>query len=156
MALARRNAAAQPVNDLSLVNTGDYGNVFSEFDRLFNDLSSGILSTSRTSYPVDLYETGDAVVLEMAVPGLKADDLDISLEGRELTIRGHYESTPAEHEDRRYWLKNRPEGEFRRSVTLPVRIEADNVEANVRDGLLTLRMPKVAEAQARKINIQAS
>jgi HSP20 family protein len=58
-----------------------------------------------------------------------------------------------EGEDRRYWLQNIPHGQFSRTITLPVTVEVDNIEARVHDGLLVLTMPKVAEARARRIAI---
>jgi len=107
-------------------------------------------SQALNGYPADLYETGEAVVLEMAVPGLTSENLDISLEGRHLTVRGNYPETSGE---RRYWFKGIPRGEFTRAVTLPTAVETDKVQASIHDGFLTLTMPKVAEAQARKIAI---
>jgi len=79
------------------------------------------------------------------------EDLDLSLEGRQVTIRGR--SAETEDEGRRYWLRGMPRGEFSRTVTVPSGIDANGIEANVEQGVLTLRMPKVPEAVARKIAI---
>jgi HSP20 family protein len=103
------------------------------------------------SYPVDLYETEESIVLEMAVPGVRVEDLDISIEGRQLSTQGTLPER--EGEGRRYWLQNIPHGQFSRTITLPVTVEVDNIEARVHDGLLVLTMPKVAEARARRIAI---
>jgi HSP20 family protein len=85
-------------------------------------------------------------------PASRPEDLDISIEGRQLAIRGTLPNF-SDNEERRYWLANIPRGEFSRNVTLPATVEMDNVQAQVRDGLLTLTMPKVAQAKARKIEI---
>jgi HSP20 family protein len=104
------------------------------------------------SYPADLFETGDNVVLEMAVPGVQVQDLDVSIEGRQLTISGTFPNF-SEKEERRYWLQTIPRGQFSRTVSLPAGVDLDNVDARVHEGLLTLTMPKAASAKARKIEI---
>ncbi|MBS3933248.1 MAG: Hsp20/alpha crystallin family protein [Truepera sp.] len=158
MALVRvQSGRPVPVRGWDLANAG-VGSLFGEFDRLFNEMAAPLLNVGSTlgatfnAYPADLYETGEAVVLEMAVPGIKADDLDIRIEGRQLTIRGTIPNI-TDNEDRRYWLQGVPRGEFSRSVTLPATVVIDRVAAKVTDGMLTLTMPKVPEAQAKRIAI---
>lgn len=150
MMLARR----EPSN--LNVNLGNFGSVLSDFDRLWNEVSSTLFNRADAfvNYPVDLYETDRDLVLELAVPGIRAEALDISIEDRQLTIRGSYPA--ANDEGRRYWLQTIPRGEFRRSFSLPVAVVADEIRARVENGLLILTMPKVAEARARKIAIQAA
>jgi HSP20 family protein len=134
-------------------NVAGVPSLFQEFDQLFNQLATPSFNNVQVTqgYPMDLFETGDDLVLEMAVPGVEGDDLDISLEGRELTIKG---SLPqAEDEGRRYWLQSIPTGEFRRTLTLPVQVDVEGVSASVDNGILTLRLPKLIEARARKISI---
>lgn len=128
--------------------------IFKEFDELFEQLAAPALNSSQWvhGYPVDLFETGDNVVLEMAVPGVQAQDLDVSIEGRQLTISGTLPNI-AEDDGRRYWLQTIPRGQFSRTVSLPVGVDLDNVDARVHEGLLTLTMPKAASAKARKIAI---
>lgn len=149
MALVRRQ---QPRNGWNL-DVSHVPSLFQEFDQLFNQLATPTFNQSQLTqgYPIDLYENGEALVLQMAVPGVNADDLDISIEGRELTIQG---SLPQpQDEGRRYWLQSIPSGEFRRTLTLPVQVEVDGVDASVENGLLTLTMPKQVEARARKISV---
>lgn len=151
----RKNTRSTPTSSWDLADFGSFGGFFSDFDQLFDELSPRLRRTGGfQGYPVDLYETGDALILEMAVPGVNADELDISIEGRQLTIQGMLAHSQ-EDENRRYWVQSIPRGEFRRSVTLPTTVEVDKVEATVRGGLLHLRMPKVGEARARKIEVQA-
>ena len=127
--------------------------LFDPFDRLF-DLMSSSTPTRDIDTPMDLYETDDALVLELAVPGLTASDLDVSIEGRDLTIRADV-ATP-DTEGRRYWTRTIPRGQTTRSLKLPNSVDVDRVEARVQDGLLILTMPKVNEAKVKKIEIQAN
>jgi HSP20 family protein len=126
--------------------------LFQDFDRFFSDVTTP--AANNNGYPADLYETDEQVVLEMAVPGVKVEDLDISVEGRQLFVRGKLPTS--EDGNRRYWVKNIPTGEFTRTVTLPNGVNTDNVEANVQHGLLHVALPKVAEAKVKKIAINAS
>lgn len=139
-----------------LANARPFIDSVGDFGRLFNEMTTPFLSRTQWAegYPIDLFETGEEVVLEMAVPGIRVDDLDITVEGRQLTIRGALPN--GAKEDRRYWLQSIPRGEFQRNVTLPSSVEIEQVHAQVQDGLLVLRMPKVAAAKARKIPIGTS
>lgn len=130
------------------------GNVFQELEQLLQPLDAADVNRGGlgTYYPIDLYETDEAVVLEMAVPGVKADDLDISIEGRQLTIRGSSEQE-VEKSDRRYWLKGISHGEFSRTVTVPSGIDAGAIDATVDQGVLRVSMPKAPEALSRKIAV---
>lgn len=155
MMLVRRDPST-PIRNLGLANLGDFSSVFSDFDRLWNEVGSTVFNRADAfvNYPVDLYETDQHLVLEMAVPGISASDLDISIESRQLTILGRYPLV--EEEGRRYWIQTIPHGEFRRTLTLPVSVVADDIQARVDSGVLTLTMPKVAEARAKKIAVQTA
>lgn len=153
MAIVRaQNARPVPTRGWDLTTPTS---IFKEFDNLFEQLATPMLGTTAAAwsqgYPVDLYETGDRVVLEMAVPGVQTQDLDVSIEGRQLTVSGTLPNVG--DSERRYWLQNIPRGQFSRTVSLPAGVDLDNVEARVVDGLLTLTMPKAASAKARKIEI---
>lgn len=127
--------------------------LFSDIEQLlqpFNELSRGGIGVY---HPLDLYETDDAVILEMAVPGVAPGDLDLSIEGRQVTIRGR--AAEGEEGGRRYWLRGMPRGEFSRTVTVPSGIDANAIEAHLEQGVLTVRMPKAPEAMARKIAVKA-
>jgi HSP20 family protein len=160
MALIRRRNALRPrsTQGWDLDESEGVGSLFSDFDRIFNELAAPYMGQGQArwtqNYPVDLYETSEDIVLEMALPGVQIDDLDISIEGRSLAIRGTLPED--EVEDRRYWLQTIPRGEFNRTVNLPANVDLDSVHAKVEHGLLRLTMPKVAEAKARKITIDAS
>jgi HSP20 family protein len=136
----------------SLVNNNLANSLFQDFDRLFNEVATPV--TNAGGYPVDLYETDEQVVFEMAVPGVKVEDLDISVEGRQLLVRGKLPTS--EDGNRRYWVKNILTGDFTRTITLPNGVTTDNVEANVQYGLLRVVLPKVAEAKVKKIAINTT
>jgi HSP20 family protein len=128
---------------------------FDTLDRLFERMTAPSLAPDGDvgqAYPYDLYETDDALVLEMAVPGVTADAIDLAVEGRQLTIRATVPE--AESEGRRYWTQGIPRGEIGRTVKLPAGIDLDGVQARVRDGLLVLTLPKVQEAKVKKIAIE--
>jgi HSP20 family protein len=126
--------------------------LFQDFDRFFGEATP--FANANAVYPADLYETDEHVVFEMAVPGVKVEDLDISVEGKQLSVRGKLPTS--EDTNRRYWVKTIPTGEFTRTVTLPNGINTDSVEANVRDGVLHVSLPKVAEAKVKKIAVNAN
>ena len=128
--------------------------LFEEFNHLFEQLGAPAFGSGQwsNSYPADLYETGENVVLEMAVPGVQVQDLDVSIEGRQLTISGTLPNV-TNNDERRYWLQTIPRGQFSRTVSLPAGVDLDKVEARVHEGLLTLTMPKAASARSRKIEI---
>lgn len=127
-------------------------NLFRDMDRMFSEVTS-----AANSYPADLYETDDKLVLELSVPGLRAEDLDISVEDGQLTVSGKALSEHKEEgEERRYWLQSIARSEFSRSLKLPKSVDVENISAQVQNGILHLTMPKAAEAQVRKIEIQAS
>ena len=152
----RKGTRSTPASAWDLSNATPFGDVFSDIDQLFNDLGSRYYRTGGIQgYPVDLYETGEALVLEMAVPGIEADELDISIEGRQLSVQGVVPQ-PEQDDNQRYWLQTIPRGDFRRTVTLPTTVQVDQAEATVHNGILKLHMPKVNEARARKIEVRTA
>ena len=138
---------------------GDLISLRDAMDRLFEE--SFIRPTSRLLAPLgigdlalDMYETQDDVVVKTAVPGVKAEDLDITITGDTLTIKGE---TKAEEEVKRegYIRQERRYGTFSRSVSLPDGLDTDNTEATFKDGVLTLRIPKLEEIKPKSIKIEA-
>ena len=105
---------------------------------------------------VNVEETGDHLLLTAEVPGMTADDIDIQLENNILTIRGEKSFERTEGGDEaRYHVWERRYGTFQRSFTLPRTVRGDDIKAEYRDGILSVRMPKAAEAKSRKIQIGA-
>jgi len=129
----------------------EIGHLLDEFDPLG---VRGVLSGSSAFPAVNVWEGGDYLCAEAEVPGVTQDNLDILVVGNELTIKGR---RPApEEKDVAYHRRERGTGDFVRVISLPVEIEADKVEATLKDGVLTLKLPKAAEARARKISVKTS
>ena len=105
--------------------------------------------------PMDLYAEGDDFVLEVAVPGVSQETLDIAALGGQLLIQGEF-ATPAEsQEGRQYLSRQLPRGRFEQTVTLPTTIDAEKIEARCENGLLRLRLPKAETARRRRIALQS-
>ncbi len=99
---------------------------------------------------VDVREEDDAYVLVTAVPGLSADDLSIQVLENLVRIEGEYATSDGEH-----LLRELPEGKFIRTLRLPNDVDAEKVEAKIKDGILTLSLPKVESARPKQIKIAA-
>ena len=102
---------------------------------------------------VDMYETDEAVVVRSAVPGVDPADIDISIHGDTLTIKGETK-TEEKIEEENYLCRERYYGAFSRSIMIPVSIEADNAEAEFEDGVLTLTLPKAEELKPKAIKVK--
>jgi len=102
---------------------------------------------------VDMYETDDNVVIKTAVPGVKADDIDVSITGDTLTIKAE---TKEDEEIKRenYLRRERRYGSYCRSVTLPGGLKTDEAEADYSDGILTLTLPKAEEVKPKSIEVK--
>jgi HSP20 family protein len=130
----------------------DFGNFESFLPRLFRtDANTKILPR------VDISETEKEYTVEADLPGVKKEDLDMSIsKDGVLIIKGKRESKE-EHKDRNYYRIERSFGSFERSLILPENCDLDNVDATFRDGTLTLKMPKkeLAEGEIRKIKLSS-
>jgi len=102
----------------------------------------------------EVKETSDAFVFKADLPGVKESDLDISLSGDRLTISGKRESEERE-EGETWYAYERSYGSFTRSFTLPAGADPDHIDADLRDGVLTLTVAKRPEAQPKKIEVKA-
>ena len=100
----------------------------------------------------DVKETKDAYVINADLPGVKEQDLDVSLSGNLLTISGKREEEHRE-EGESYYAWERSHGSFARSFTMPDGVDAENVSADLKQGVLTLHIPKKPEAQPKRIAI---
>jgi HSP20 family protein len=88
------------------------------------------------------------------VPGIKPEDLDITVTKNTLTIKGEVRQEE-EKEEERYHLRERRYGRFARSITLPTSVDADEIEANYENGVLTLRLPKTEEVKPKRIEVKS-
>lgn len=105
--------------------------------------------------PVDVLDTGDAFLIRADMPGVKADNLKITLSGNTLTLRGEVEAE-AELGEATYLHRERRVSGYTRSIPLPVAIEADGARAVFRDGVLSLTLPKSEKARTKTIKVTTS
>ncbi|HVY37071.1 MAG TPA: HSP20 family small heat-shock protein [Polyangia bacterium] len=103
----------------------------------------------------EVKETKDAYVFRADLPGVKDSDLEISLTGNRLSISGRREQERHEQADT-FYASERSYGSFTRSFTLPEGIDGDNVTADLKNGVLTLSVPKKPEVQPRKVTINTA
>jgi HSP20 family protein len=106
---------------------------------------------SAWSPALDLYQNNDNVVAIVELPGMRREDIEISLHDGTLTISGERkrETSNGEKAER----TERYIGKFRRSITLPTRVDANKVRASYRDGILTVTLPKAEEAKPKQIQV---
>jgi HSP20 family protein len=100
---------------------------------------------------VNVREEDDAYILSALVPGLKSDELNIQVLEDVLRIQVEYKA-----DESNYLVRELPNGSFTRTLRLPAAIDAEHVEANITDGVLTLRLPKAESARPKQIKIKAN
>lgn len=101
--------------------------------------------------PLDVLSTDEALIISANVPGLSPDDIDITIEGDMLTIRGELKETVQEKGN--WVMQERYHGPFRRILTLNVPIQAEKAEAAFKDGVLTLTLPKADKVRPKVIRV---
>jgi HSP20 family protein len=126
------------------------------WDRLFDDNFFALVSQNGHTAPlVDLYQTDQEVHVKAALPGVKPEDVDIQINGDTLTIRAEMKQEE-EKEEATYHLREQRYAAYARSVLLPSPVVADKAQAEVKDGILHLTLPKAEEAKAKVIKVKAS
>ena len=123
-----------------------------DFDTLFEQLARRPGGSAVNAVPMDAYRRGSDVWVHLDLPGITPDSIDISVERNVLTVTG--ERTWSREEGDRVYLAERPQGTFRRQVTLGDGLDADGIEADYSDGVLSLRVPVAEKAQPRKIQVK--
>jgi HSP20 family protein len=126
---------------------------FGDFTQLWNRMSqmfeSGPEDQDAWIPAVETEETSDAYLVRAELPGMKGDDVDVELRGNELRITGEIDGDTTGKT-----LRHR-HGKFAYRTTLPSGADAENIEAHLNDGILTVQVPKAAQAQARRIDIKS-
>jgi len=102
---------------------------------------------------LDVSETKDNIVVKAEVPGMDGKDIDISLSGGVLTLKGE-KKQEKEEKDENYYFAERSYGAFFRSVQLPHEVQTDKVQASYKNGVLTITLPKSEEAKAKEVKIK--
>ncbi|MBI4760738.1 MAG: Hsp20/alpha crystallin family protein [Chloroflexota bacterium] len=125
-------------------------------DRLFDDAFTRPLSLSGAwSLPaVDMYQTDDEIVVKAALPGVKSDEVQISVTGEVLTIKGEIKQEE-DKKDRSWHIRERRYGAFERSIILPTDVVADKAKAEFENGILTITLPKAEDVKPRTIAVKA-
>jgi HSP20 family protein len=124
-------------------------------DRLLSVFTGGASSPASSGVfpPLVVTEDVDTIYVEAEIPGIKAEDLDISVVGRTLTLSG--ERKPEDAQDVNYHRRERKWGSFRKALTLPEDVNAEAVRAECKDGVLKLVLPKPEHVKPRKISIKS-
>jgi HSP20 family protein len=125
-------------------------------DRLFDDAFTRPISVSGVSGmpAIDMYQTNDDVVVKATLPGLKAEDVDITVTGETLTLRGEFKQED-EKKETSYHIREQRYGSFERSILLPTDVKADKAVADFENGILTITMPIAEEVKPKSIAIKA-
>ena len=139
-----------------------YRNPWRELDTLSNRLQEmfGDFPTPSESGnwlpAVNVEESADELLLTAELPGMTSDDIELELENNILTLRGEKSEVRREgEENKKYHLWERRYGTFQRSFTLPRTVKAEEIDAEFQDGVLHVRLPKVAEAKSRRIAVRS-
>lgn len=134
--------------------------LFSEFEQMMDDMMrlTGRQFTDRPAawgLAVDVAENDDEFTVQASLPGVDPSDIDITLEDNILSIAGEVKEEE-EIEGKAYHIRERRYGQFRRSISLPTRVEVEAIEADYADGVLTVHVPKAEDVKPKKISIKSA
>jgi HSP20 family protein len=147
------------MNTLGKLVKRSEGTVLVPWSRLFDEMLDNRLSTDLPGFgtgwipAVDVEESADEYLIRAEMPGLKKEDVKISLQENVLTISGEKKSE-AKSDNKRYHRLERTYGSFQRSFSLPEPIKADKIGASFKDGVLEVKIPKSEETKPREIDIK--
>jgi HSP20 family protein len=141
----------------SLTNREPFANMVSlheAMNQLFEDsYVRNRAGNGRTFAPaLEVSETEHGYTVELSVPGIKAEDLNVTFENNVLTVSGEVRREE-ESKERTYHHSERYYGKFQRSLTLPSTVKGDEINASLNDGILRLEIPKAEEVKPRRINV---
>jgi HSP20 family protein len=128
-------------------------------DRLFDDAFTrpwSITDAGRTSMvpSIDMFETENDVVIKAALPGMKAEDVEINITGEMITIKGQTKEK-SEVKEKAYHIREHRWGAFERSLALPTMVLSDKARAEFEDGVLVITLPKAEEVKPKTITVKA-
>ncbi len=103
---------------------------------------------------VDVYETETELVIQSAIAGVKNNDIDISIEDDILILKGDRTNPVEETEEKNYFCEECYFGPFHREIIIPREIDTSRIDANIKNGMLTIRMPKIERAKNKKIGLE--
>jgi len=125
-------------------------------DRLFDDAFTRPLSMAGNSWSVpavDMYQTDNEVVVKAAIPGIKAEEVQINITGDMLSLKGEVKQSE-EVKEKAYHIREQRWGSFERTLVLPINVVADKARADFENGVLTITLPKAEEAKPKTITIK--
>jgi HSP20 family protein len=126
--------------------------------RWFEDIFElpSVFGTMIRGVPADIYETDDQVVVKMPIPGIRPEDVEISVARDTVTVRGEVEEEKEEKEQKKeYYYRALRYGSMARTFTLPTPVTTEGAEARVKNGVLTLTLPKAEEAKPKRVQVKA-
>ncbi|HEY7035642.1 MAG TPA: Hsp20/alpha crystallin family protein [Thermomicrobiales bacterium] len=114
--------------------------------------------SSRMPLPLDVYATGDEVFVIAAVPGLRPEDIEITINQGTVTLSGKTPNVAQSEEAKNatWYLHELPHGTFTRSVTLPIEVDSAKADATFEQGILRLRLPKAEQAKPKQIKVRVA
>lgn len=129
-------------------------------DRLFEDsfvspLTLRAYNGEPAGPALDVHQTADEIVVTATLPGIEPEDVDITITGQTLSIRGEFKADEKVERDQ-YLYRERRFGSFKRQLQLPVRVQGDAATATFENGLLTLAIPKAEDVKPRQIQVKAA
>ena len=140
-------------------NFGRLSDLRNEIDRLFDaslpELAQPSHLLSGWTPALDVYEDKDNFIVKAELPGMKKEDIEVSLHDGSLSISGERKSE-SKHQEAEVYRAERFFGRFQRTVTLPSPIAAEKVKAQYKDGILTVTLPKTDEAKPKHIDVNVN
>ena len=146
-------------SDLGWAGFGRLSSLRDELDRLFESPWSELARTSQLlsgwTPALDVHEDKDNFVVQAELPGMKREEIDVSLHDGALSLSGE-RKTEKKYEEAEVYRTERFFGKFQRTVTLPAPVAADKVKAQYKDGVLTITLPKTEEAKPKQIDVNVN
>jgi HSP20 family protein len=144
----------------NLIRRDPFTDLRSTMDRLFDEGFSRPWrfinsETYEASMPIEVSETDSELVVKAALPGVQPDEVDITVSNDVLTIKAEHKETTEEGK-REFYRREIRYGAFHRSLSLPVKVDADQAEASFDNGVLALRLPKAASIRPKQIKVGAT
>lgn len=152
--LEEQNVAVQDADNAEVAEVMDEPETEAEHTYSDEDTGSGVAEEQEGQLTVDVFQDDQNIVIQSTIAGVAPDDLDVSITNDMVTIRGERRHAfQVDPED--YFYQECYWGTFSRSIILPVEIDADRAEAKIKNGILTIRIPKANAAMTRKLKVKA-
>ena len=137
-----------------------YPSTYTPFRSIFDDFFAPTVwddffttQSSLSNLSADIWEEKDDIFVKMALPGIKKDDVKITINEDNISISGQSKEEEKEEKERNYYLRSM-ESTFQQSFNLPTKVNPDDADAEFKDGVLTIKLPKADEVKPREIEIK--